>query len=103
LAIIFVILIRSLWDVYQKEQLSAKNLLREQIEFDKLTSREKSLVSSIDHLKTEQGVESEIRNKFRVVKEGEQVAVIVDNNASNMSSVATTTHSFWYKLFHWFW
>ncbi len=102
LAIVFVILAHALWGVYQKVQISATNLEREQIEFDKLSSREKSLASSIDYLKTDQGVESEIRSKFKLVKDGEKVAVIVDDKPNIATSTATTTHSFWYKLFHWF-
>ncbi len=102
LAIIFVILIRSLWGVYKKERLSTNNLLREQIELAKLSSREQNLASSLDDLKTELGIENEIRNKFRVVKEGEQVAVIIGDNVSSVKKVASTTHSFWYMIFHWF-
>ena len=100
LAILFVLLFRGAWGVYQKERLSAENLEKERNEFDKLVLREKNLAASLDYLKTDQGIESEIRTKFRAVKEGEQVAVIVDAQSSASSSSATTTRGFWYRLFH---
>lgn len=103
LILLLVILIRGLFGVYKKAQLSARNLERERIELEKLISREKSLASSIDYLKTEQGIEDEIRTKFRVVKEGESVAVIVDKQPPVIPSVSTSTNAgnFWSRLFHW--
>ncbi len=100
LAILFVLLFRGVWGVFQKERLSAQNLEKERNEFEKLAQREKTLAASLDYLKTDQGVENEIRTKFRVVKGEEQVAVIVDSQATGTEETATTTHGFWYRLFH---
>lgn len=101
LAIIFVLLFRGVWGVYQKAHLSAENLEKERNELEKLALREKNLAASLDYLKTEQGVENEIRTKFRAVKEDEYVAVIVDPQASTTSTSTTTTKGgFWYRLFH---
>ena len=103
LAVVLLILVRGVWGVYSKAQLSAQNLERERLELQKLAQRQKSLASSIDYLKTDQGVEDEIRTKFRAVKEGEKVVVIIDNQASitPSQSLATSTHGVWYKIFHW--
>ncbi len=103
LAILLIILVRGVWGVYTKAQLSAQNLERERLELEKLALRQKSLASSIDYLKTDQGVENEIRTKFRAVKEGEKVVVIVDNQASMTpaQSQATSTRGIWYKILHW--
>jgi cell division protein FtsB len=100
LAILFVLLFRGVWGVYQKERLSSQNLEKERNELAKLVDREKNLAASLDYLKTEQGVENEIRTKFRAVKDGEQVAVIIDSQATRTAQSATTTRSFWYQLFH---
>lgn len=102
LAIIFVMLLRGVWGVYKKSQISYENLEREKNELNKLMAREKTLNSSIEYLKTEQGIEDEIRTKFRAVKDGEQVAVIINEGTTTPVSVATSTPSFWYKLFHLF-
>ena len=100
LAILFVLLFRGVWGVFQKERISAQNLEKERNEFEKLVLREKNLAASLDYLKTDQGVENEIRTKFRAVKDDEQVAVIIDNQATGTEQAATTTRGFWYRLFH---
>lgn len=100
LAIIFVLLLRGSWSIYKKANLSMQNLEKERIELEKLVLREKNLASSLDYLKTDQGIENEIRSKFRAVKEGEQVAVIVDEQNPTSSATTTKKHGFWYNLFH---
>jgi cell division protein FtsB len=102
LAIIFVMLLRGVWGVYKKSQISYENLERERNELNKLAEREKTLNSSIEYLKTEQGIEDEIRTKFRAVKDGEQVAVIINEGTTTPTPVSTSTPSFRYKLFHLF-
>ncbi len=101
LFIVFVISAHSLWKVYNKNILSLENLERDKMELQKILDREKNLASSLEYLKTEQGIEDEIRSKFRVVKDGEKVAVIIEDKAATSSlSISTTTHGFWYRLFH---
>lgn len=101
LSIIFVIVLRGVWSVYKKSQISSENLEREKIELSKLIERQKNLANSIDYLKTEQGIEDEIRTKFRVVKEGEHVAVIIKEEIPTTSTKLATTTGFWSRLFHW--
>lgn len=100
LGIIAVLLLRGSLGVYNKHKISEQNLERERFELQKLISREENLVSSLDYLKTDQGVENEIRSKFRAVKEGEKVAVIIDDKSPASSSTTTQEHGFWYNLFH---
>lgn len=91
LCLVFLLLAKALFGVYGKERVSAGYLARQQTEYSKMKEREKELSDSVEYLKTEQGVEAEIRSKFRVVKEGESVAVIVDNDAPATTTSATTT------------
>jgi cell division protein FtsB len=102
LCIAFAIIVKGLWGVYQKEKISAMNLDREEREYQRLSSREKNLADSINYLKTDEGVENEIRTKFRAVKNDERVAVIIDDDSSTTPPTPTTTprHSFWYDLFY---
>ena len=52
------------------------------------------LRDSIEKLKTDSGVEAEIREKYNVAREGEQVVVLVGGT----TTIATTTpKSFWDK------
>ena len=109
LFIIFLILIRAIFSVYQKQNISIQNLAKEKMEYEKMSQRKEKLVSNIEYLKTDDGVESEIRNKFRLVKQGESVAVIINDEASstkntiknpqNTSETSTST-SFFGKIFN---
>jgi cell division protein FtsB len=47
-----------------------------------LSAREETLSSDIANLKTEQGVEETLRDKYQLVKSGEKMVVIVDQEAS---------------------
>lgn len=100
LAVITIFLLKGVWGVYQKKALSLETLEKERIELAKLEVREKNLAASLDYLKTEQGIESEIRSKFRAVKEGEKVAVIIEEQTPTSSATTTKKHGFWYNLFH---
>ncbi len=102
MAIIFVILFRGVLNVYKKERLSYQYLKQDKIELQKILLRQQNLVSSLNYLKTDQGVESEIRSKFRLVKEGEKISVIIDDQNTEITTVSTTTeNSFWYKILNW--
>jgi cell division protein FtsB len=104
LVIVMALLISGVWGVYKKSRLSALNLEREKSELAKLEVRQKNLSKSIDYLKTEQGVEDEIRTKFRAVKEGEKIAVIIDDDGgtSVTANTSSTTESVFMKVFQWF-
>ena len=72
---------------------------------DKITELEKSkskLNSDIAKLKTEEGIEDNIRNKFGLAKEGENMILIIDDkNQTEMSKDSEST-SFWSILKGWF-
>jgi hypothetical protein len=99
LFIFFLVLLKALWGVYAKERLSSRYLEREQLEYNRILDRKKELAQSLEFLKTEQGMEAEIRSKFRVVKDGESVAVIVSDEKTESTTTPTTTPSFWKRLF----
>jgi cell division protein FtsB len=98
--------LRSVFNVYSKEKISKINLEKEKTEYEKMSSRKDNLLNSIDYLKTDDGVESEIRNKFRLVKEGESVTVIVNNDSMSSISIGTSTKiqskSLLSSIFEWF-
>jgi cell division protein FtsB len=101
LAILFVILFRGAWGVYKKDKLSHYNLDQEKKELDKIMKRQESLETALAYLSTDRGVESEIRSKFRAVKQGEKISVIIDDEKPEATSSTTTKKSFWYKIFNW--
>lgn len=78
LIFISVLLIRGVSEVYQQERITRVNK-NQRIEYlEELENREDALQKEIDRLNTGRGVEEEIRQKFEVAKEGEEVIVIVE-------------------------
>ncbi|MEK9184751.1 MAG: septum formation initiator family protein [Patescibacteria group bacterium] len=103
--LLFILLIGldAVWNIYKKEQISKNNLVLAQQNLDKLKSRYDILKSEVDWLSTPEGIEEEIRNKFSVVKEGEQVAIIVESkNTPTTTPEVLKTETLWDKIVGWF-
>ena len=66
------------WDVYKKYSESRKNIAGLAESNQRALERQEELKKQIGYLQSERGLEEEIRQKFNVAKEGEQVIVIVD-------------------------
>ena len=79
-------LIKAAWGSHQKAVQSSQKLSTEQAELAKLEQNQNDLSSQVAYLSTDQGVEAEMRTKFKAVKEGEQVAVIVDDGSQTAAA-----------------
>lgn len=86
LAIITVFLLKGVVGVIQKDIESRKNVALMEAELNAAKARNAELIKNIELLNTQAGVESEIRQKFSVSKEGEEVAVIVDTPKSSTTN-----------------
>lgn len=75
-----ILLFNSVYKVYKKEVLSRENLQKTEIESRELQDKINRLQASVNFLQTDEGVEAELRSKFRAVKDGESVTVIVDDS-----------------------
>ena len=84
---------KATWSVYQKEKTSQVYLDRLQAEITELKQRQDYIKSGIGKLGTSRGIEEEIRQKFKVVKDGEAMAILIDDE----SAVATSSpeKGFW--------
>jgi cell division protein FtsB len=104
LIIIIALLLNAVWGVYQKQSLAKDNLNKTAAVFEGLQAREKMLSSEIESLKTEVGVEAEIREKYGLVKPGEEVIVVVDKETDSGSSTPASTDSsgFWQDVLNLF-
>jgi cell division protein FtsB len=99
--ILVVFIARQVYDIYLKQNLSKDNLasvLNENIE---LQNREKMLSSEIERLKTKDGIEEEIRNKFNVVRPGESVVVIVENTSTSKKDLIKEKEGWWESFLKW--
>ncbi len=79
LLILTFILLRASLNVYWKRAESIDNLAKVNEQASALHSRQAELSENISKLQTQSGVETEIRKKFSVVKDGEQMVVLVDD------------------------
>lgn len=97
LFLIVLFLAQATWKVYKKEKITRDNLNQVADEYKKLETRERAIKSSVDFLQTDKGVESEIRSKFRAVKPGEQVAIII-NDEVKKEVPPPPPETFWMKV-----
>lgn len=101
LFIILVLVAKGVWNIYIKERLAIADKIERGADIASLKSREAFLEKELNRLKTENGVEREIREKFNVKKDGENVAVIVyatatDDGLDKESSIIDNLTS-WFK------
>jgi cell division protein FtsB len=78
LLVLITLLSKGVYGVYAKALESDKNKYMAQMEYDELAEREAVIVAQIGQLKTDDGLEKEIREKFNVAREGEQMLVLLE-------------------------
>ncbi len=101
LFVVFAFSVSNAWDVYKKSSFASDNKKIAEDDLIALEERESNLVRKIDRLKTDMGVEEEIREKFGFVREGEEVVVIVDSSEEkdeNADSGFGTAREWWKKF-----
>lgn len=82
LAILCLFAIHSTWAVYRKKTVSEESKNSSLKHVENLRERDAELVYKMERLKTEQGIEEEIRSKFSVAKEDENVVIVVQDEAA---------------------
>lgn len=99
LAVVVVLLAYSAWGTYQKEFETRETWKNRASVLSGMKERESELQQEIGRLGTEKGVESEIRSKFEVAKEGEDVIVIVEPPEEEATTAPPEEKGFWARLF----
>ena len=80
----------------RKERETNKNKISELAKIDELRKREANLNKDISKLNTTAGIEESVRDKFQVVKPGEKMVIIVDEQEKKPSADGEAKdHSFW--------
>lgn len=103
LFVLSVIVARGAWQVYQKAAIARAERVEAESSLGELVSRTKGLEESIDRLKSERGVEEEIRQKFTVARPGEEVVIVVDETSKKGKNGASDgTIASWMKFLE-FW
>ena len=96
LGVVVIFALHSTWLVYQKKRESERMKNISLAHVRELEARDADLKSKIERLLTPTGVEEEIRSKFSVAKENENMVVVVEDQ----KVVATTTEkvSIWRRF-----
>lgn len=82
--VLFVLVLLTVWigtSVYERfgmEREMAHKLEARERELEVLKLRAATLESEVGHMQNERGIEEELRSRFDVVKDGEQVVIILD-------------------------
>ena len=79
-----------------REAATLRNQYRN--ELTELQKKETDLNSKITNLSTERGLEAEVRNRYRVVRPGEQLVIVVDNTSATTAETIDEKPSFWEKF-----
>lgn len=80
LVLFLLFFIYNIFGLIRKNSETKENKVRAQIENAKLLDQQAHLDADMKELETERGTEQVIREKFGVVKKGEGVVVVVDEN-----------------------
>jgi cell division protein FtsB len=106
LFIIAIVIGRSVYERYTVAKEMATRLQTRTEELDALKTRALLLESKVEHLKNERGIEEELRSRFDVVKDGEQVVVILDDEDKDevnaLPEATTTEEKSFFRMFK-FW
>ena len=100
LAIVF--LLKTVFGIYLKFKDSRVHRYAAQNELTELKRRADSLSKEVKRLGTEKGIEEEIRRQFSMVKDGEGVAIIVDDQLEDQVPGAGEGGGFWRMVKGWF-
>ena len=105
IAVVFIAVVflgRAAFVMYGKQREAVRNAAAAAEELAAVKDREDYLTKEIARLETERGTEEEIRTKFRVVKEGEQLIVLVDPKPVEASTTPEAHRSFLGKVLDFF-
>jgi cell division protein FtsB len=79
--IFFIVLIaKGTWGVYQKSKISLERRDLAMIELQEVNERKSDLEQDIARLESRVGIEEELRTRYSLSKDGEQVVIIIDED-----------------------
>ncbi|MFZ2886793.1 MAG: septum formation initiator family protein [Minisyncoccia bacterium] len=100
--VIIAIAARGVWGVYQKSHEAAVLRQEAEVKLAELETREAQLRADIANLKSERGVEAELRERYDLAAEGESVVVILEDPTPPPTQQPSRYDSF-KNLFKWSW
>ena len=102
LVVLLVLSGKGVFSMYEKYREAVTHRQESERQVAQLADREQFLKREIERLATTQGVEQEIRQKFNVKKQGEEVVVIVEPNENKNAALVQSRAAsvwLWFKSF----
>ncbi len=96
--VLVVMLARGAWNIHEKASIARSERDETAHTLLELQNRTTELQVSLSRLRSERGIEEEIRQKFTVAKLGEEVVVVVDDLPKKGENSETQGLGFWAKL-----
>lgn len=97
-----VFLAGATWEVYQKERGARAELDAALGKREQLGERKETLTADLTALKSERGMEAELRERFPVARAGEEVIVLVDAPEGEGGASEGSPSGFWARIKGWF-
>ncbi len=86
------------WRVHKKADIARTERDFVAQSFADITVRTDELQSRLARIKSPTGIEEEIRQKFTVARQGEEVVIIVDENKEKDNNREVPTINFWQRM-----
>lgn len=103
LAVVLFAVGRGAWAIHQKASIAISERDIALRSLSELESRNSELKVSLARLKSGQGIEEEVRQKYTVARVGEEIVVVVDDNAKKgKNSEVASNRSFWQRIVSFF-
>ena len=84
---------------YNKSRLAREKMQEAEAEYVKLTDQKQKLSTELANANTDYGVEKALREKFNVVKEGERIIMLVDEEQVANSAEAVGENKGFFNFF----
>ena len=94
-----VLVSRGAWSVHQKAEIARTERNESVRMLAELQGRNTALEASLERLKSDKGIEDEVRQKYAVARPGEEVVVVVDESGKKgKNSDEVPQKSFWQRF-----
>ena len=94
-------LLKGGWNVYQKQREAYVHKINAEAKLDELVDRKRQLQAEVLHLKSNRGIEEEMRQQFEVAREGEGLIIIVDRPSPEGEEGVVKGKEWWRPVWPW--
>lgn len=77
--VLLVVLVRSVWNMYGKSAETAQARMAAEVRLEELQGRKRVLETTIADLRSDRGVETQLRERYALGSEGEGLVIVVDD------------------------